>query len=241
MRAVNLLPAGHRPRNDGESSGNATILLGALGLLLAVTLGYVLVSNQASERTSRAAELNQEAQLSEARAGSLEPYARFAELKRTREGSVTELASTRFDWERSMRELARLLPAHVYLTSLDASTSAGQDPATSTSASASQGPAAPSLKLTGCAPSQPAVAASLVRLRAIAGASDVKLSDSTKGDDSGASSSSSSSSSAGSSSASSADGTNCPDYTFTATVDFAPRSGGQGETGKVPTSLGGGQ
>ena len=236
MKAVNLLPAAHRPRGGGESKGSATVLLGALGLLLAATLGYVLVSNQAAERASRAAEVNQEAQVAEGRAGSLEPYARFAELKRTREDSVMQLAGTRFDWERSMRELARLLPAKVWLTALDASTSA-QDPASAPSASGTEAPAGPSMKLTGCAPSQPAVAATLVRLRGLYAAADVQLSDSTKAT-TGADASPTATS--GSASAG-ADSTNCPDYTFNATVDFTTSAAGHDALSKVPASLGGGQ
>ena len=243
MNAVNLLPSSYRPRRHGESQGSASILLGALGVLLIAVLGYALISNKASDRQSKAVALNQEAQVAEARIAALKPYEQFAELKRTREDSVTQLAQSRIDWERTMRELSRLLPAHVWLSSLDASatpeddTSGGSSSSSSSvsSASSSSGSASggPSMKLTGCAPNQPAVAATLVRLRALYGADDVTLSDSTKADENG------SSGEAPAPAGASGGAGNCPDYEFNITVDFGP--GVQMSASKVPTSLGGGK
>ena len=244
MNAVNLLPSSYRPRRQGESQGSASILLGALGLLLIAVLGYALISSKASDRQSKAVALNQEAQVAEARIAALKPYEQFAELKRTREDSVTQLAQSRIDWERTMRELSRLLPAHVWLSSLDASatpqddTSAGSSSSSSassasSSSSNSSASGGPSMKLTGCAPTQPAVAATLVRLRALYGADDVTLSDSTKADENG------SSGEAPAPAGASGGAGNCPDYEFNISVDFGP--GVQMSGGKVPTSLGGGK
>ena len=231
MKPVNLLPSGYRPRVQGEGSGNASMLLGALGLLLVLMLGYVFVSNRAASQHSKAAALNQEAQLSEARLTALKPYQQFADLKRTRETSVTELAQSRFDWERTIRELSRLLPAHVFLSTLDASTTPEDNTSGTASTADSSTSTGPSMKLMGCAPNQPAVAATLVRLRALYSAADVTLDDSTKGGESGATTPAPA--------AGAGDAGACSDYTFNVTVTFNP--GGLATAQPTPASSGSGK
>ncbi len=237
MRPVNLLPPKHRPRTVEERKGNGYLLLAALAAILVGTLGYVLMGNSAASKEDQAVLVNQEAQQAESRAGALKPYAEFAELKQTREGSVKQLAQSRFDWERSMRELARLLPGGVWLTNVEASTT-GQEqgtPSGSPASGADAAPSGPSIKLSGCAPSQRTVAATLVRLRALHSVAEVSLSDSSKGSSGGASGASTAPATPA------AGGATCEDYTFNANVTFTPQTGGQGDASKVPASLGGGQ
>ena len=232
MRPVNLLPPKHRPRTVEERTGSGYLLLGALGLLLLATLGYVLFANEATSRKDQTVQVTAEAEQAEAHASALKPFAQFAELKQTREASVRQLAQQRFDWERSMRELSRLLPAHVWLSSLEASTT-GAEAASSPGAASAAPASGPSLKISGCARSQPDVAATLVRLRALYKAADVNLSDSSKGGSASGASASSGSTPASTGAA------NCTDYTFNATIDFGAGSGQEG-AGKAPASLGGG-
>ena len=234
MRPVNLLPPKHRPRTVEERKGNGYILLAALAALFVATLGYVLMGNVAASREDQAVLVKQEAEQAETRAGALQPYAKFAELKQTREGSVKQLAGARFDWERSIRELARVLPGGVWLTTVEASTTAAQEGSGTGSPTATSGtPAsAPNLKLSGCARNQRTVAATLVRLRALNGVTDVTLSDSSRGSG-GASSAATTTATPG--------GATCQDYTFNANIAFNPQEGAETGADKVPASLGGGQ
>jgi Tfp pilus assembly protein PilN len=236
MRPVNLLPPKHRPRTVEERKGSGYVLLAALAALFVGTLGYVLMGNVAASREDQAVLVKQEADQAEARAGALQPYAQFAELRQTREGSVKQLAGARFDWERSIRELARALPGGVWLTTVEASTTGPQEGSPTGSPTATSGStpaAAPSLKLTGCARSQRTVAATLVRLRALHGVADVTLADSGRAASGGASSATTTTAAPGAAT--------CQDYTFNASISFNPQAGTETGAAKVPASLGGGQ
>jgi hypothetical protein len=90
----------------------------------------------------------------------------------------------------------------------------------------------------GCAPNQPAVADTLVRLRELQGASDVQLDHSTKPTDatSGSSASSGADSSTG---CGKTNGVSNSDFTVIVTLEAAKPT--PYVPGKVPASLGGGQ
>ena len=93
------------------------------------------------------------------------------------------VAATRFDWERFMRELARVMPAGSWLQSADASAPAIRH-AGSTAAprpTATRPPPAPAANLVGCTPDQDDVARMMVRLRQLYRVDDVELNESTAG------------------------------------------------------------
>ena len=246
MRPVNLLPADLRPRTESQRQGGANLALAVLGGLLAAVLAYVLVANSVTSRQEETERVKREADQAEANAAPLKGFAEFAQIKQTREGSVKQLAQARIDWERTMRELARLLPSGVWVKDLEASatgeadSSAGATPQ-STGASAGQ-PTGPSLKLSGCARGQRNVAAMLTRLRGLHGATDVTLADSTKAqaasDASGSGPSPPASGSSGTAGGTDTCGRN---YSFNATVQLTAAASGQSATRSVPASLGGGQ
>ncbi len=190
MRPVNLLPEHLRPRERRDGgSGSAYIVLGVLGALLVAVVLYVATANQVTTRQAETEQLKTETLAAEQRAGALAQFGAFQEMKETRTQSVTQLAAGRFDWERMSLELARLLPAGVWLTELDATAtgedaSSGGDSSSSSSSSGSSGSAGaatgqeangPSLKLLGCARSQQAVAETMVRMRRLNQAQDVDL------------------------------------------------------------------
>jgi Tfp pilus assembly protein PilN len=240
VRPVNLLPADSRPRASGRLHGGANVVVGVLATLLAMVAVYTFTVNQANSRKTDIASTKREAADAKQRARTLSPYARFARIKATRLQSMQQLAGGRFDWERMMRELALVLPEHVWLTDLSAST-AGQNADSgqaATSGSSESAGGSPSVSLTGCAGSQPDVATMMVRLRKLYRATDVKLDQSAEqgADDSGAGGASS----GGSDSASS--GTSgCPDkrFQFSVNVEFSPTApAGSGQ--KVRPQLGGG-
>jgi hypothetical protein len=137
----------------------------------------------------------------------------------------------------------------VWLRNVDASVT-GQDAPGGSAGASSGGTAAaagPSLKLNGCAYRQPQVAILLVRLREMDGVKDVKLSDSTRGDDQSTSSSSSPAPATGDSQPSMIDGCGTrgddANYEFNATVEFDPAQmtgPADPNAGKTPVRLGGG-
>ena len=246
MKPVNLLPERHRPRSiRGESPGGAYVVLGALGAVLLAVVIYVLAGNQVTSKNDEAARAKAEAVQAEAQARSLGSFANFAQVKATREASVKSLASQRMDWERTMREIARVLPPKVFLTGLEASSSgASSAPASSGSSSAAADAATgPSVHITACAPSQRDVATTLVRLRQLAGAEEVKLSDASASGESGSSATGAGSApQGGAAQGSSGSGSGCSDVTFnvTVTLDSSEMAIGSTVGEKVPASLGGG-
>ena len=234
MKPVNLIPQDQRRRRPSDSQGKgAQIVLGVLAALLAMVVVYVLTSNSVTERKDKAATASAEADQLEAQAGKQSGYSDFAQVAATRLKSVSDVASTRFDWERLMRELAHIMPAGSWLQSADASTTgdptsaSSGTPATPTPATATAGTVQPAANLIGCTPHQSDVADMMVRLKQLYRSEDVTLNESTAG---------------------TADQevglANCGHlYTFNITVKFsatAPKDEAPRGSDSVPTSLGGG-
>lgn len=271
MNAVNLLPAKHRPRTPtGGQQGSSYAVIGVLGGLLLMVLLYVLTVNGINSNQSSVDRTKSETAQAKKRAEQLAPYGNFIQVKEQRVASVKDLATGRIDWERLARGLAHVLPEDVWLVSAQASatgqnqsgggasTPAPAPPAGSSggsgssgssstppAASSSDGTGAPSLNLTGCAPTHPQVAVTLVRLRHLPAVADVELHSITKPENAA---SASAAPPAPGAAPSSGGGQDCgqvngnPSYKFEATVTFKPLSTpapGQGED-KVPAALGGG-
>ena len=83
----------------------------------------VLTNNELGERKSEAAKLEGEDAVAAARAQRLSVYTNFRSLSEARVQTVSELADSRFDWERVMRELSLVLPDDVWLVELTATAS----------------------------------------------------------------------------------------------------------------------
>jgi Tfp pilus assembly protein PilN len=186
MRAVNLLTPELRSAQKGsgtprpsvmETSGGlgAFIVLGVLALCVAGFAGSVLAGNVVKERKASLAEVSTKNEATVKRAAELKPYADFQTLAQERVSTVKALASARFDWERSLRDLSRALPSNVYLSSIKGSVGSG---AGGSGIRTSIG--SPALELSGCTRSQPAVATLMSRLRNVQGVTRVSLSKSEK-------------------------------------------------------------
>jgi Tfp pilus assembly protein PilN len=177
LRPVNLLPVRYRPaRASGERPGIGYAAIAALLVLLLMVLGYVLTKNGINDANEKTAQAQVEQQAAQQRVGQLQAYGDFSKIKAAREAAVASLAQVRFDWERLMREMALVLPKDVYLTAF----SAAPGGATATAAAGAASATGPLVSLSGCAPSHPAVADTLVRLRKLHNVVDVTLSTSSK-------------------------------------------------------------
>jgi Tfp pilus assembly protein PilN len=186
VRPVNLIPQDQRRRTPSEGSGRgAHAVLGVLAVLLAMAVVYVLTANSVTEKNSQAEEARVEAEQLEAQAVQKESFTDFAEIAQTRAASVAAVANTRFDWERLMRELSRVMPDGSWLTGASASATGSTDPgAAPADPAAAAAPAAgtPSATLTGCTPKHSDVARMMVRLRQLHRVVDVSLTQSSRGE-----------------------------------------------------------
>jgi Tfp pilus assembly protein PilN len=232
MKAVNLVPNEHRrAQASGAQAGSSYVVLGVLAVLLLMAVAYVFTSNSVNKRTSDAAAAKSQADQLEAQVAARGAYTNFSQIKELRLANVRTVADTRFDWERLMRELSRVMPSGSWIQTTDASVTGnvtGTDPVPATSTTGVPVIPQPKANLVGCTPDQSDVAAMMVRMRQLHRVSDVELNESVK--------------QLGSSSDASVD--NCGAYyKFDITVTFdaaepateAPRGESQ-----VPASLGGG-
>src|SRR4051812_9569223 len=190
MRAVNLLTPEMRSSQKGSSAprpaamttpgGVGTIaLLGALALIVAGVAGYVLSTNVVKQKQSDLAAVSAKNQATVKRATALKPYSDFQTLAQQRAATVQALASARFDWEQSFRDLSRAVPKDVYLSSLKGTVGGGSASGGSGIRSAIGSPA---IELSGCTKTQPGVARVMSRLRNVQGVTRVSLSKSEKSD-----------------------------------------------------------
>lgn len=230
MKAVNLIPSEQRRASpSGNAPGGAYAVLGVLALLLVMAVAYVMTSNSVNDRESQAAQARQEADAAEAQSKQLGAFTDFASIKEQRLAAVMAAASTRFDWERFMRELSRVMPKGSWVHTTNASVvgdTTGGDPTGSTAASSTT-LTGPKANLVGCTPRQSEVARMMVRLEQMYRVTDVSLNESAQESAGGATSLQ-----------------NCGElYKFDLTVTFSPvapaNEAPQGET-RVPASLGGG-
>jgi Tfp pilus assembly protein PilN len=240
VRPVNLLPPKHRPHQPtaGKSGNSAYLVLGVLALCLVALVTYVMESNKITTAKSDIAVAEQKTAEARARAQQLGPFANFAAIKQQRVTSVKQLADGRFDWERTVRELAHVLPDGVWLQDFEAAVSGAAAGGSSTGESAWAGP---SIKLHGCAQDQPQVATLLVRLKEMQGVHDVKLTDSTRGDDPAKTSGATGDSAGGGTSDGCGTHKSRANYQFNAVVEFEQTvSAPNKDAGETPVRLGGG-
>jgi Tfp pilus assembly protein PilN len=192
VRPVNLIPLDER-RGTARGGSAATgirvyILLGALGAALICVLALVLTGNGVNSRKQELAKVQVQQQGVTQVADALRPYGQFAQLQQARQQEIASLVSTRFDWERSLRQLALAIPANVWILNLDATL----DPTVEVEGSGGGGDlqtlrqqsSAPAFAITGCAFSHHAVARMMVRMQNLDDVTRVRFSDSARKEDS---------------------------------------------------------
>ncbi|MET0305147.1 MAG: PilN domain-containing protein [Solirubrobacterales bacterium] len=189
MRPINLIPPEERRGENAplRTGPLAYVVLGALVLLLVGVIALVLAGNQISERETEVAKLEREDTKAAAKAQRLAAYTQFQQMSEQRVATVSDLADSRFDWERVMRELSLVLPTDVWLTGLVATASpdvsvegGGGDSAGASLRAQVPGPA---LELNGCAAGQDAVAGFVTALKDVDGVTRVGVQSSELGEE----------------------------------------------------------
>jgi Tfp pilus assembly protein PilN len=181
MRPVNLIPPDER---RGDSAPLRTgplvyVLVGAMALLLLGIVSVALTSKQVSDREAKKASLQQELVQARAQADSVKAFTDFANLQQARATTVSNLSQSRFDWERVLHELSLVLPSGVSLNTLKGTVTPDVQLNSTAGAGGSSGTdlrtgiAGPALEITGCAPSQDAVAGFVSALEEIDGVTRV--------------------------------------------------------------------
>lgn len=191
MKAVNLLPpdlgrtspkksAPSSPAPPAAGGAGPFVVLGALALAVVAVAAYVLTTNTIKDREAELARAKADTSATIAQADALKPYADFQTMATARVATVAALAGSRFDWERSLRDLSRALPADVHLTSLNgtlggvtASGGGGSNPLRGAIT-------APAIELAGCTKTHSDVARLMSRLRNVRGVTRVSLASSEK-------------------------------------------------------------
>src|SRR5215210_4004181 len=190
MKAVNLLPHDLRSGAKGpapavsagtEDAGGPGpfVVLGALALCLVALAGYVLTSNAVKDRQAKLADVKTRTEATTRQLTALKPYADFESLSNARVATVSDLATSRFDWEQALRDLARALPGDVTLSQLSGSVSS--QTGSGGGASPLRGALdVPAIELQGCTTGQTDVARLMSRLRNVDGVTRVSLAKSDK-------------------------------------------------------------
>lgn len=192
MRAVNLIPEetrrGGGAGRAGRSGGAAYLVLGGLAVLVALTAAWALTGRAVSRDRSELSALNNQVATMRARMAGKTGSTADAQQGQQRLETVRALAAARTDWARMLDAVARTLPGGTHLTGLTATTSPSAAPAGGTGgggaiASSSAGP---SVQVSGCSPSQKAVAQLMPRLRVLPDVQGVSLVNSTAANSDGA-------------------------------------------------------
>lgn len=187
MRPVNLIPPEERQgdRNQARTGVAMYALLGGLAAaLLGVTL-MVTTGNSISERKGEKQRLTALKAAVDAQAGKLAAYRDFRDLQQKRVATVSQLAQSRFDWERVLRELALIVPDDVWFTNVKGTVSPLAEVEGDPTIDLRDKVAGPALEFAGCGRNHESVARFIARLRNIDGVTRVAVSKSERPDDDG--------------------------------------------------------
>jgi Tfp pilus assembly protein PilN len=192
MRPVNLIPPEQR-KGAARAAGVSTtpvgvyVLLGGLGVALLCILALVLTTNQINSKTEELSKVKVKEQGVQQVADALRPYGQFAQMQQARRLQIGALTSSRFNWERALRQLSRAIPDDVWLLNLSGTVS----PAIDVESGGGGGDVsnlrekakAPAFALTGCTYSQHAVARMMTRMQNLDDVTDVQLAKSARKDE----------------------------------------------------------
>jgi Tfp pilus assembly protein PilN len=185
MRPINLIPPDARRGDQATLRRGAVsyVVIAALALALLAAIALAFTSKQISDRKSEVTSLEQEKTQATARAESLKPFAAFHAVQESRAATVSALAQSRFDWNRVLNELARVIPPDVWLVQASGTVSSAVQLDKGPEIALRASVPGPALQLIGCAPSQDAVAGFVSDLEDIDGVTRVAVASSKRPDD----------------------------------------------------------
>lgn len=182
MRPVNLIPPEER-RGSGAPTRTGRIpylVIGVMAALVGVVALFASTNASIADREAEIARLEVEQRDAQARADALRPFATFAATRQAREATIDSLARSRFDWERVVNELSRVIPADIWLTSLTATASPDASVEGASSIGLRADVAGPALELVGCGRDHESVAGLIAALEDIDGVTRVTATKSAK-------------------------------------------------------------
>ena len=186
MKAVNLIPADlRRDRGTARSGVGVYVLLGALTAVVVLVSAWAITSRQVSDKQAELQRVTAEATSAQQRAAELKPYIEFARLSERRVTTVRELARNRFNWPYALREVSRVMPSDVWLTSVVGTVAPGVAVPGGTGSGLRSSVQAPAVEITGCTTDQANVARFIARLRDVEGITRVGLDSSEKTEQAG--------------------------------------------------------
>jgi type IV pilus assembly protein PilM len=175
-----LRPASAVQEHDGAASARvAQVACAMLALLAAAVVYLVVLSNQVGSGRERIGSLTGQVAAAERQAAALKPYHDFANATIARRETVASVAGTRFNWDRTLRQLAKVGPDGVWLTSAKGTLAPTTqvDGATDGDTATLRGALpAPALELAGCATRERSVPSYMDRLYGLSGVTDVGFS-----------------------------------------------------------------
>ncbi len=152
---------------------------GMLALVAAMIVYLVVLSNQVNGGREDLRDIATSLTQAEQKAAALKPYDDFVKATTARHDAVATVAKSRFKWDRTMTELAKVAPKGVWLTSATATltpTSSVGGGAGGSTGGLRSAIASPAIELSGCAESEKSVPAYIDRLHLMTGVIDVGFS-----------------------------------------------------------------
>lgn len=182
MRPVNLIPPEERRGSSAPTrTGRAPYLvIGVMAALVGVVALFASTNASIADREAEIARLEVEQRDAQARADALRPFATFAATREAREATIDSLARSRFDWERVVDELSRVIPADIWLTSLTATATPEASVEGASSVGLRADVAGPAIELVGCGRDHESVAGLITALEDIDGVTRVTATKSAK-------------------------------------------------------------
>lgn len=175
MRPVNLIPLDQR---RGESAPVRTgplayVVIGFLVVVLAAVIAVFSLGNSIESKQSEVASLESQAAEAQARAEALSPYVSFQQLRDARVETIGSLARSRFDWERVIREVTRLIPRNVWLQNMTGTVRPDVQVENAAGVPLRASVPGPALELAGCARAQTDVARLIASINDVDGVTRV--------------------------------------------------------------------
>ena len=117
---------------------------GMLAVVAAAIVYLVVLSNQVNGGREDLRDIATSLTQAEQRTAALKPYDDFAKAATQRHDAVASVAKTRFKWDRTLTEIAKVAPDNVWLTTMDGTLTAA---APAVGAAAATGALTPTIKL----------------------------------------------------------------------------------------------